>query len=695
MEAVLSANRIRNKNVKNLSLVHSKESDAVLHSVPVDFPPLFSPWTPSFNAALADTTPPTADSLDESSPSGSSPESSSSSTTGPSLDIWINRASPARDLQSLLESEAIRRGLSSGPSPTYITDPSRRSSDSDAGSSPGQLVFPSFSSASLPWPPNAKAAQFRRHTLAHSVDDQQNDRSSGAKQKCPTFLPAVQEAPGFPSNQFPPSTGISPELPTPTASISAPVPKIDPTMPKRSSAKVFKVPADPNTKTSGSKKDSKSSGPPKIPRPPNSWILYRSEMIKAIKSAKESGREFEMPKGALAKATALGIEKSLFKQGDDSLPCAQADVSKLISLLWKNETSAIKKMYDDLSAVKKQEHAIMYPEYRFHPVKKVSKGNPIEETRPPSPSSPPPLTKSTSVSSRGPRKKKTTVNTRDSAKKPKGPSKTRYTPIGRNSTDQSVKQSQSSGAASPERRTENDPPQEPYWVNPGEQLRFGGWVVPHPTQLPTGPSPTLKSASTDSRSNASMNEHLVRSRISLRNYPEPAAPQSFSSVNLEPYPAPTPFASGFSKIQPPAYSTHPSPQSSVGSTFQYSSFPVYPQSSCHSPTVLPDVDMNQFMFDSSTYSVRPTDIQPDVSPFRRDSSVSEQSPGHLGGTQEHDLANLWTLLENQPSSLPAERKLESYCGSPTSWQAPKGIWEFDEHSPESKSNGSSYILSSL
>jgi len=97
----------------------------------------------------------------------------------------------------------------------------------------------------------------------------------------------------------------------------------------------------------------KSHGPLRspghTPRPPNSWILYRSDTIKKIKDAKLRGEEFPVP---------IGV------RNDPSIPAGrdatldlphQGDVSKIISLLWKNESKEVRSKYDKLSAVKKAE----------------------------------------------------------------------------------------------------------------------------------------------------------------------------------------------------------------------------------------------------------------------------------------------------------------------------------------------------
>ncbi|KIK98564.1 hypothetical protein PAXRUDRAFT_55546, partial [Paxillus rubicundulus Ve08.2h10] len=74
------------------------------------------------------------------------------------------------------------------------------------------------------------------------------------------------------------------------------------------------------------------------PRPPNAWILYRSDRLKELPPSKERR--------------------------------AQADVSKLISNMWKNEKEEVKLEYERMADAKKAEHQRLYPSYRFQPMKK-------------------------------------------------------------------------------------------------------------------------------------------------------------------------------------------------------------------------------------------------------------------------------------------------------------------------------------
>ncbi|PFH52009.1 hypothetical protein AMATHDRAFT_57692 [Amanita thiersii Skay4041] len=80
------------------------------------------------------------------------------------------------------------------------------------------------------------------------------------------------------------------------------------------------------------------------PRPPNAWIIYRSEKIRTLPP---------------------------LKPGEPRR--AQADVSRLISDMWKNETEEERSRYELLAEEKKVEHLKKYPGYRFQPQKKEDK----------------------------------------------------------------------------------------------------------------------------------------------------------------------------------------------------------------------------------------------------------------------------------------------------------------------------------
>jgi hypothetical protein len=88
------------------------------------------------------------------------------------------------------------------------------------------------------------------------------------------------------------------------------------------------------------------------PRPPNAWILYRSDKLQ------------ELP------PPPLGHPKP-----------TQAEVSKIISAQWRTETEDVRALYEQRAEMAKAEHARLYPNYRFAPMKKADKDRIREEKR--------------------------------------------------------------------------------------------------------------------------------------------------------------------------------------------------------------------------------------------------------------------------------------------------------------------------
>jgi hypothetical protein len=88
------------------------------------------------------------------------------------------------------------------------------------------------------------------------------------------------------------------------------------------------------------------------PRPPNAWILYRSDKLQ------------ELP------PPPLGHPKP-----------TQAEVSKIISAQWRAEAEDVRALYEQRAEMAKAEHARLYPNYRFAPMKKADKDRIREEKR--------------------------------------------------------------------------------------------------------------------------------------------------------------------------------------------------------------------------------------------------------------------------------------------------------------------------
>ncbi|KAF8490363.1 hypothetical protein F5888DRAFT_1808178 [Russula emetica] len=90
----------------------------------------------------------------------------------------------------------------------------------------------------------------------------------------------------------------------------------------------------------------------KTPRPPNAWIIYRSDKLQ------------ELP------PPPLGQPKP-----------TQAEVSKIIAAQWRAESEDVRALYDQRAETAKAEHARLYPDYRFAPMKKADKDRIREEKR--------------------------------------------------------------------------------------------------------------------------------------------------------------------------------------------------------------------------------------------------------------------------------------------------------------------------
>ena len=133
-----------------------------------------------------------------------------------------------------------------------------------------------------------------------------------------------------------------------------------------------------------------SSRPTKTPRPPNAWILYRSDKLKAIAAgdtikgleavmtelypsgssagtsnesgdAEESNTGSEIkrkkPRKPKAKKGAKEPTEGLLSlgRGKTGRGLPQADISKMISMLWKQESPEVRTQYERMSEMKKQE----------------------------------------------------------------------------------------------------------------------------------------------------------------------------------------------------------------------------------------------------------------------------------------------------------------------------------------------------
>ena len=87
------------------------------------------------------------------------------------------------------------------------------------------------------------------------------------------------------------------------------------------------------TSTAPSPQDTPAGEAKRVPRPPNAWILYRSDCIQKMRA--------EMPEGA-RKPT-------------------QADLSKQFGEQWRNESEEVKTSYERLAEAAREEHAHKHP----------------------------------------------------------------------------------------------------------------------------------------------------------------------------------------------------------------------------------------------------------------------------------------------------------------------------------------------
>ncbi|BGP34094.1 hypothetical protein JCM10296v2_005909 [Rhodotorula toruloides] len=112
------------------------------------------------------------------------------------------------------------------------------------------------------------------------------------------------------------------------------------------------VPAAPPTPVSPApkRKRSKESKPGHIPRPRNSFMIYRSAQIKALS-------DYVTPSG-------------------QRLP--QSDLSRMIASMWREETLEVRERYARQAEEEKAEHYRRHPDYRYQPAtsrKKAGDGN--------------------------------------------------------------------------------------------------------------------------------------------------------------------------------------------------------------------------------------------------------------------------------------------------------------------------------
>ena len=88
--------------------------------------------------------------------------------------------------------------------------------------------------------------------------------------------------------------------------------------------------------------------PERPPRPPNSWILFRSHMA---------------------------------RERTDLEGRAQSEISAIISKAWRDAPADVKLHFEMLAEAKKVEHQARYPHYRFNPIKKSNKVKAVKKAK--------------------------------------------------------------------------------------------------------------------------------------------------------------------------------------------------------------------------------------------------------------------------------------------------------------------------
>lgn len=158
------------------------------------------------------------------------------------------------------------------------------------------------------------------------------------------------------------------------------------------------------------RKSNRSSVPP---RPPNAWILYRSDKMREIQRERKmsmlSKHESCTSTSSTPSSSSSNMKNNKFNyEYNNSTPmensiennttnlttftdgstfrdsqgverihensgganCLQAQISRMVSQMWKNESEEVKERYANLAAKCKLEHQKLYPNYRYQPKRK-------------------------------------------------------------------------------------------------------------------------------------------------------------------------------------------------------------------------------------------------------------------------------------------------------------------------------------
>ncbi|KAL9940915.1 hypothetical protein V8E36_000403 [Tilletia maclaganii] len=123
-------------------------------------------------------------------------------------------------------------------------------------------------------------------------------------------------------------------------------------------------PAPSSSAASGSRTAASASastsaqGGERVKRPHNAWIIYRTEKSRELRDAFLQG---------LLPAPPTSAHTHLLGRG--TTPKREADLSKYLAALWKNEDPKIKEQYTERARKEREAHLQRHPGYRFQPRK--------------------------------------------------------------------------------------------------------------------------------------------------------------------------------------------------------------------------------------------------------------------------------------------------------------------------------------
>ncbi|GAA5891310.1 hypothetical protein JCM8208_002581 [Rhodotorula glutinis] len=235
------------------------------------------------------------------------------------------------------------------PTPTSLAAPSpmaRTSSQVSVPPSPFEAAL-----ATLKSPPRRTRASRKRTSAASANGDAST--SSAATSFVNPAAPTTWTGPGFPSvllrstsdSSCPTRTSLAPLPDLSTAVTPAPLypsPILSDTTSVVAQASTSACRDDDIVVDSPTRKRKKTVKKPDgyIPRPPNSFFLYRSARLKELSAARDVS---------------------------DSAKPQQAELSRHIAAMWKAESVEVREMYARRAAEEKEAHAQRYPDYAFRP----------------------------------------------------------------------------------------------------------------------------------------------------------------------------------------------------------------------------------------------------------------------------------------------------------------------------------------